>query len=77
MAFTCLAILLTYFQWEDAMQKARLSAGENWKRLCWPSFKLLGGKQGKQFSCVFSLGGYVSTRLSKKVCSLFFRTHFT
>ena len=56
-----------------------LSTGENWTRLCRPSFKLIRGKQGKQFSCVFSLflGEYVITRLSKKLFSLFFRMHFT
>ena len=36
-----------------------------------PSFKLIAGTQGKQFSYVFSLGEFVITRLSKKVFSLF------
>ena len=67
---------LIYFQY--AMQKARLF--KHWqklRRLYRPSFKLIGGKQGKRFSCVFPLGEYVFTRLSKKCSAFFFPTHFT
>ena len=59
------------------MYKERLC--KRWQKLKThrPSFKLIGGTQGRQFSCVFSLGEFVITRLSKKVFSLFFRMHFT
>ena len=50
------------------MQKARLL--KRWRKmrhLCGPSFKLIGGKQGKRFSCVFSLGEYVLLDYQKSV----------
>ena len=60
------------------MQKARsLKRWRKLRHLCRPSFKLIGGKQGKRFSCVFPLGEYVISRLSKKCSAFFFPTHFT
>ena len=75
-AFTCLANWLDIFSichvkriFSYVLAKLR----HLWR----PSFKLIGGKQGKQFSCVFSLGEYFITKLSKKCSAFFFRMHFT
>lgn len=74
--FTCLA------NWLDMLsichvKSTFIQALAKTKSLCGPSYKLIGGKQGKRFSCIFPLGEYVITRLSKKCSALFFPTHFT
>ena len=76
-AFTCLANWLDTFSiCHVKIKRVKL---KRWQKLKThrPSFKLVGGTQGKQFSFVFSLGECVITRLSKQVFSLFFRMHFT
>ena len=67
-----LLIAFTYLAWYifNMPCKKRVYL-KRWQKLKThrPSFKLIGGTQGKQFSCVFSLGECVITRLSKKVFS--------
>ena len=68
-----LLIAFTYLAWYifNMPCKKRVYL-KRWQKLKThrPSFKLIGGTQGKQFSYVFSLGEFVITRLSKK-CSAY------
>ena len=75
-AFTCLANWLDIFSICHGKSLFTWALAEL-RHLCRPLFELIGGKQGKRFSWVFSLGEYIITRLSKRCSAFFFSTHLT